>query len=162
MLYPRFQSLQSRQHMFVFFEFSAVATYSLFPLLFRPTGVFLPLCAVFVLTSCCDLPSLPRAEAPLLLLLFATYHAFIVFFVEHSCTTSAPNSESHPRRESSTWSSMPMVHKIVCLSTLIVEVGRHALAHTSVGHKLPFLPLLLVSVFCAVGLLRVIFLQSRL
>jgi hypothetical protein len=79
------------------------------------------------------------AEAPLLVLLHAAYHLGLLCLIQ--CGLGKANV---PRLEVST-----------VTACVVVEVLRRAVSLSPLGVRLPFLPLLIVSGFCALTLLAV-------
>jgi alpha-1,3-glucosyltransferase len=109
------------------FFLATVGHYSLFPLLFTPTGIYL-------LSILYTPPTLPNffSEYPIKVLLFLLHTLFQVIFLKPKLT---------------------LLEKVYLWGLLPLEIFASFIHPTFILPKLPFLPLMAISVYCSVGVI---------
>ncbi|KAE8712497.1 putative dolichyl pyrophosphate Glc1Man9GlcNAc2 alpha-1,3-glucosyltransferase [Hibiscus syriacus] len=118
------ESLEDAKH---FFLLSVVSCYSLFPLLFE------------------------AQEYPIKVLLLLL-HTILMWFC--FCTLFPKNSKGSSRTSAvEQWFKLGWVAKSYLLGVVVVEIWGQFLHPYLLGDKLPFLPLMLISMYCAIGIL---------
>ncbi|KAK6143012.1 hypothetical protein DH2020_023360 [Rehmannia glutinosa] len=124
------KSVDDAKHYFIL---SIVSCYSLFPLLFE------------------------AQEYPIKVLLLLL-HVILIFFGFSSCFTGKTTSTTHDVKERENKFERSAFHigwlgNFYLFGLLIVEIWGQFLHHIIFGDRLPFLPLMMISIYCALGMI---------